>query len=171
MIADRGRNQTDLVGFPAPLGSLGEDVARGHHARRPVVITSPAETTALRASTRDLDQEPIAHLGLRRPDSCRRRENFIALQLRYDLSLSTTNGPAQTTFLGTLSRNCATDPRRNAFFGGCVGFNCAVILVTDVIERGHIETATLSRQCQQSLFLGFVFQQRINQFWPKNLAF
>ena len=91
--------------------------------------------------------------------------------MRYDLSLSTTNGPAQAAFLRTLSRNCATDPRRNTFFGGCVSFNCAVILVTDVIERRHIETSTLPRQRQQSLFLGFVFQQRIDQFWPKNLAF
>ena len=40
-----------------------------------------------------------------------------------------------------------------------------------MIERGHIETATLSRQRQQSLFLGFVFQQRIDQFWPEDFAF
>src|SRR2546430_5204564 len=36
----------------------------------------------------------------------------------------------------------------------------ALPILTDVIERGHIETATLSRQRQQSYFLGFVLDRK-----------
>src|SRR5205823_15089972 len=68
VIAHGGRNQTDLVGFPAPFSGLRENVSRGHHARRPVVITCPAKSATLRTAARNLNQKSIAHLGLRRED-------------------------------------------------------------------------------------------------------
>src|SRR6266404_5315442 len=171
MIADRGGNQTDLVGLPAPFSGLGQDVTRGHHARRPVVITSPAETTTLRTPTRDLDQESISHFGLGGPNGCRWREDFIPLQLRNYVFLPAANRAAQTAFLGTLSRNCAADTRRNTFLSCRISLNCAVVSVTNVIERRHVETTTLSRQLKQRVFLRFVFQQHVDQLWPEDFSF
>src|SRR5437899_13037174 len=113
MIADGGRNQTYLVRFSTPLGSLRQNVARRHHARRPVVVSGPAETTALRTAARDLDQKTIAHFGLRRPDAGRRREDFVSSQLVRDFGLPAANCAAQAAFFWILGRNRAADARRN----------------------------------------------------------
>src|SRR5437868_5166350 len=102
MIADSGRNQTDLVGLRSPRSRFCQDVARGHDARRPIVVTSPAEAAALRTATRNLDQESIAHFSLGSEDRCRRREYFIAFQLVDQIVLSAANGAAQAAFFRIL---------------------------------------------------------------------
>src|ERR1044072_565910 len=68
VVADRRGDQPDLVCARAPLFGLGEDVARGHDARRPVVETGPAEAAPLRAPARNLHEKALAHLCFGCPD-------------------------------------------------------------------------------------------------------
>ena len=157
--------------FARQLLRFRENVARRHDARRPVVVTGPAETTALRTAARDFNQEAIAHLGLRRKDGGRRREDFIALQLRNDVVLLASNGAAQTAFFRIFRGDGATDARRHAFFSRRVGVHRSVFVVADDVKRRHVKAAALSRQRQQQFFFRFVFENRVDQLRPENLAF
>src|SRR5688500_19282664 len=77
MVAHGCRDQTDLIRLSAPLGCLCENVFRRDYPGRIIVITGPAKTTALRATARDLHEQPISHLCLGRPHRCRWAKDLL----------------------------------------------------------------------------------------------
>src|SRR4051794_38706807 len=115
MVADSSRNKTDLIRLLAPLTRLLQDVTRGHDTRRPVVKTGPAEAAALRAPARNLHEEALAHLGARREDDSRRREDLLASQLCGYLQLAAAHRTPEASFLRILCGDCPPDSRGHAF--------------------------------------------------------
>src|SRR5207244_2028569 len=77
VIADGCGDEADLVSFRAPFECLCQNILGRNNTRRIVIVSGPAESTALRTAARDLNQEAVAHLCLGRPDSGRGAKNIL----------------------------------------------------------------------------------------------
>src|SRR5919205_104825 len=174
VVADGGRNQTDLVGAPAPLFGLAEYVARGHDARRPVVEARPAEAAALRAAARNLDEEALAHLGRGRPDDGRRREDLGLLQPLDYVGVAAPHRAAERALLRVLGRDYSSDAPGHALEPRRVSLDGAVRLVRHVVERGRVEASADPRELQQQVLLRpallCVLKEEVNELRHQYLA-
>src|SRR5215204_977497 len=115
MIADRRRNKSDLVGLRTPLSRFRENVLRRNDARGIVIVSGPAESTALRAAARYLDEEAISHLRARRPDRRRRTEDLLVDEKFGKLLFTALHRPTQRTFFRVDTRESTADTPRHAF--------------------------------------------------------
>src|SRR5688500_7004846 len=81
-----------------PFTRLCEDVFRRHDARGIIVITRPAKTTALRASSRYLDKQPVTHFGFRRPYRRRGAESILTEKELGEFGLSAFHRSSERAF-------------------------------------------------------------------------
>jgi len=117
-----------------PFGRLGGNVFSREDAWRIVVVTCPAESTALRTTARDLNEKPIAHFCFRRPDGCRRAEGFLIDEKLSEFLLTTLQCAAQRSFFRINRRDRTADAFGDAFLVWQVIKNGSVLVLDDVVE-------------------------------------
>ena len=145
-----------LFVFERHSARLCENIFRGNDPRRIIIITRPAKTAALRTAARDLDQQPIAHLGFRRPDRSRWAKNVLIYEKIRQLGFAAFQCPTQCAFLWIYGRESPPDAPGNTFLIGNVIENRPVIVVDDIVKRRHIEAAADPCERKQNIVFAFV---------------